>query len=415
MAVDSIITFGPGKDYSDFPTLRSALMSMDLVATGTRAVVELSADVVGGSMNFFPASADQDCYILFRPASGMGHADLDHSGALDFGTVGVGFVGGYWLNIGAGIVFEGVRIYHNHASESIFVGNPSGPTIDARSEFRRCKILLHGAGSRMYVSINGRRTNIYDSLIISENPSMGPVIQDYTHGGLERSTIIRRGDAVGKGAGYLGGLSDNANAHVYDTVFIGCGDSPINAEYGNFSNGARLQKNYSDTPLATNIFTQNMVYSASMVVNGASDYRLHALSPAIGGATANAENTLDVRENSRGLAPDAGCVQSESAPVDPPTATVTDQSVPDGQTVTITLETTDAASGTITFTGSDGGETRGVPFDVENDAAVVVAQGLAPGHYELSGEVTGLGGTDDISGLSGFDIVPVSGGGPIKG
>lgn len=100
-----------------------------------------------------------------------------------------------------------------------------------------------------------------------------------------------------------------------------------------------------------------------------------------------------------------------SAPVDPPTATVTDQSVPDGQDVSIDIITTDATEGEISFVGSGGGENRIIPFSVVNDEASISAEGLDPGHYEVSGDVTGPGGTEAITGLIAFDIVSVSGGG----
>lgn len=417
MATDVIISFGTGKDYSNFATLRTALMAMDLVATNTRVVVELYEDVVGGQMNFYPATADQDCYILFRPAAGLGHADLDPTGPLDFGISGVGFTGGYWTNVGAGIVFDGLRLNPGIQTSGIRIGHSTGPTSTALSEIRKCKILLasNNTWDVMDVSASGRTTDLFDNLLIVEDVVTYPIVTDRTNGRFERNTVIRRGDAAGTGPGYHGGLSDNARSRALDNVFINCTDSPIGAQYGNFSSGVRLQNNYSNAPLATNVFTQNMTYSDTMVVDEGSDYRLHPSSPAVAGASAYAENTLDLRREDRGVTPNAGAVQEVGDnPADPPTATVTDQTVPDGQTQRFVGTTTDATSGSYTLTGTNGGVTVGpLPFEIEGDEFDFVVEGLVPGDYAPTLTVTGPGGTAGVTGASAFSIVGVDGGGEI--
>lgn len=97
-----------------------------------------------------------------------------------------------------------------------------------------------------------------------------------------------------------------------------------------------------------------------------------------------------------------------------PTAAVTSQPAPSGQSIRFIGTASDATSGTYTLTGSDGGVTVGpTAFTVANNTFDFTVSGLVPGTYSPTLTISGPGGTAGVTGTNSFAITPISGGGEL--
>jgi hypothetical protein len=121
----------------------------------------------------------------------------------------------------------------------------------------------------------------------------------------QRNTFISRGTA----AGLTGALSYDLTGATYrDNVFVGCGSKPLNRDSG--GTPASITNNFADTAI-TGVSTGFTV--AANLIQGTNDLRPATGGPLIGAATANAQNTSDIRGKFRGMVPDVGASMLNSA------------------------------------------------------------------------------------------------------
>lgn len=341
MTTTIIKSIGTGKDYATFQAFATYVHSLDLVALDQRIIGEVYENLALPSNSYIaPLSYSANNYVTVRPAAGQSVNDLDQTGTLDYGTVGIELTfdyATYQFTIGAGVEFEDFRIkvtgskvgsailVARQNTTSAFPNNVKDPTL------RRCRCLIQmtGSGSYAFDSIQYTTASLYeDCLFINEGTGVTD-IRTHNYALVQRNTFIGRGTGVGQ----TGASSWNHTGTKYrNNVYVQRGSKPLNRDATGVGSFAEVANNFADTAI-TGDATGFTV--ATGLLQGANDYRPATGSPLIGAASASAQNTSDLRKQFRGSVPDVGSAMLTAATL--PTkadATITSITVV-GQKVTV--------------------------------------------------------------------------------
>lgn len=291
-----------------------ALQSRDLVENNEIIDFILHENfVITQSFDVYAARYSKDHYIRVRAVEGARHWELDPSGALDYGTLGIELEFRASVQFSYGVVVEGLRLKLN--TENIPAikltkrGNDSAlfPNGVFNSRIKQCKILVLGAGEAIRSSENASASDFTDNLYVIESASGG--FFNTREGEFSRNTVVYRGAAAGRTAI----KTYHSNCKWSDNAFLGSA-TPVDRS----SNSGTFTNNYSDTAITGT--ATGVTYAASLVTSY-TDLRPAAGSPLLGTATADAKNTFDVRNNFRGEAADIGAAMRVAA-VAPPKPTI---------------------------------------------------------------------------------------------
>lgn len=423
MATINVQTIGTGKMHADLSAFRTWLNTRDLVANDEVIDAQVFNDQVLSTINMYPATYSATNYCVIRPAPGLGVNELDTTGALDYGTVGIELTRTLIANqlfvVSHGVTLEGFRIkvtgtaVANGIAVARYASTTGTPNDVYNAEMRKCRVLMQGSSAGAYAVTNSLATSygrISDCLFFNESGGNSLVFA--------RTLIAKRNTFVsrGAGAGRSGAVALGNTATVFtDCVFSGCGPTPLNRDAATTVSAVNCFADASITGTAGG-FTV-----ASPLIISATDVRPATGSVLIGGASTDADNTYDIRGNFRGTNPDAGAVMLASAALPAvPNATIT-STVVSGQTVTVTgTFTSIATSGTATLPAAatpNGAVTANttVTFDGSNFTAVFNA--LTPGNYapavialtNSGGTGTSTGGTAVTVAVPGLPTVTITG------
>lgn len=373
------------------------------------------------NMEMHPLTYDATHYCIVKPLPGRGVNDLDPTGALNYGTVGVELVlqvaPTARMFIGCGVVVEGFRVKFVNATAPSTSGQ-AGLRIGRKENsaafpntvpgaFRRNRVLceiINSVNPMIDIGTFAGLGEVTDNTFFQDTGTAA-FVKNVSNSTVSRNTFVRRGTSVGNRA-----IDSAALAPVVkDNVFVGCGGVPLVL---NGDSSTAVTNNYTDTAITNG--QPGLTYGASLVISS-TDVRPVSGGVLINNGSASAEGTYDIRGTFRGQIPDVGAVQlSASAPA--PTGTITTQVV-DGQTVTANFSTTNSpTSGMATLRAAvinpQGAVDQAdqVPTFGGGVGSVSFAA-VPPGNYELNITVSNASGFGVVSGTTPVSILGADGGG----
>lgn len=387
---------GKTMHHADIPAFAAWVRTRDMVANDEQVLAHVYNNFSStADVNLSPTKFSASNYARMMPAPGLGVNDLDPTGVLDYGTVGIELVINNNMRVSHGMSVEGFRILCANPSTTvpaIFLAraanaSPYFPGIyDCR--MLRNRIRHTGSGMAAVSCDQYASTSIFsDNLVFGESATGVPVITYST--AADRNTYISRG----AGAGRPGAESRSTSVHR-DSVFAYCGAVPVTRTSGTFTN------NFTDQTISGTAtgFTVN-----ANLIESATDARPKAGGALIDAASASADNTTDIRGGFRGTVPDAGAVMRTAVTLPAaPNATITDITVV-GQRVTVTGTFTSNVTGytadlTAAATPNGAVSTTGV-VTFSGSTFTAVFSNVIPGNYNKpSVLLSNQGGTGTSSG-----------------
>lgn len=320
-----IKTVGPGKDFNSINDASGWLYMRDLVTEGSGvAFVVYDNETIPGS-GLTPKTSNDQIYALWVPALGLSAAELNASGALDYGTQGLELTFNGQVSINAGNMVQGFRI-HVPANQG---GSYGGICLGAANwsdggsynpYLDSCRILCESASNNFYTGGYGRASSISNCVVIQQT-NLGR-IGDFSSFSATGCTFVRRG-----GTG-TAPLFSNRNIALSNCAFANCGSQLCSDTGGNWGFAST---NATDTAITAGP-SDSFIYGAT-VANAATDLRPASGGVLIGAASLGQKYTKDVRSHNRGSSPDIGAVQLALVP-DLVFANVT-QEIVDGQSITV--------------------------------------------------------------------------------
>lgn len=404
-----VVTVGTGQTYSTLTDFFNYLATQNLVTNQEILCAEVYNNQTIAGRVLGPISANDDYYCLVRPVPGYGVNELDPTGALDYGTVGIEvvFSNNSPSKYRNGLLMRNFNISLSGAGgfETMkFTKEGQSNSVSSLQGFDRCRVLVDTPNSTraaLDVGDNGGIASFTDTLTIFGSTTTTPAITG-SNVRIQRLTFARRGSA-GQAIGGLSGTS-----FVQDSLFSNMGAKAI----GSIQGSATITKNVSNNSADTGV--SGFTVASGDLVTSATDFRPKAGSIAIGGASTGSAAFLDLRNNNRGNAPDSGAVQL-AVLLPAPTGMVTSQPNPDGQSIgPILFSTTgNPTSGMASFMPADTNpngavaKTGVVSFGTNNGQ--VAATVLEPGNYKTTITITSANGTSNVSGTQPFSINSISG------
>lgn len=327
---------------TDATAAAQKLAAFDCVAAQQSIYVVVDNNMTFTGQTFSVKNSNEDYHAVITPNTGKGHQDLDKTGPLNYGTLGVELT----LNTGNAITLEpGVRLrgfrinITAQGALHAWTGNPALPGIVPRVE--GCKIMANAFGAISNTAYN--TLQVYDNLILRNAPVGGLLADGAWSLDCRRNTWVLQsgGTADGAHSGGWGATYDPQGSYIYDNV------------YWNFTNGTALgtffgANNY--TNVGSEVSNGNsggvmvhLVTGQPFFVDANADYR--PSTALLGKGSTGMISTNDVRGNNRGLAPDMGAAQATPAlPLVVPV--ITSQSFSNGTLLLNGTYTGTAASGT---------------------------------------------------------------------
>lgn len=393
----------------------------------TRDLVTNDEQIVGHVYDNYSITADIGLYVApysanhfvtLMPAPGFGVNELDKTGALDYGTVGIEltFTTGA-LHISHGVSVEGFRQRCNNASTQYpsvnlarWSNNSTYPNGVFDARMRKNRILALGGFAAVSSNLNLTQAVFDDNYVFNESAGAGV---GYVPGGakINRSMFVGRG--AGAGRTILGSPASNYNVSTLtDCVFVGAGAVPVDR---------------TRAPVLVNCFTGQAVtgdatgYTVSAnLITSTTDVRPKAGGALIGTGSAASKNTYDIRGGYRGAAPDVGpaMLQAAATPVKS-NATVTGVVV-NGQRVIVTgTYTSTPESGTAYLnpdSPANGAVAKTTTVVLDNGNFTATFYNVTPGNYlapsvlmtNLSGTGTSSGGTKAVVAIPPVPIVKIT-------
>lgn len=390
-----IKTVGPGKDFADMGAAATFVNSRDMIANDESFIFDNYANVTV-SVVIAPTTWDANHNILVRPAPGLGVNDLNNTGACDYGTVGIEWIGPtFFTNLGAFCNVSGFRITINDGVQF----QTQGGGLD------KCRVRAFGTG---LLGLSNYTTTAYftNSLLIKESGNSAG-LYDQWQAKVEGNTFVNRGTATGTiftaGFGGVATLKNNA--------FWNCGSVPV-SRLDSFAAG-NCANNYTNVALTG--FTTGYVVNTTTAFfnNAANDYVPSSTSPLLAHGTNPSVN--DLRGNNRGVSPDVGALQR--TPATPLSVLVVTSEVQSGQVRTISGTTTGSpTSGSATIspaTVPNGALSQTSALSLGTNTFSVQFSNITPGSYAAPTiTVVNAGGmSGPATGANSFIVEGISGGG----
>lgn len=404
-----------GQSPNGFDTLHNAfatyINTRDIVLNDEVIEVRVHDNqTIINATQYMAATYDATHYVRILPAAGKGVNELNTTGALDYGTVGVELV--YNLTstaprISHGCSMEGFRITCNNAGASspgIWLARAGTSSTTYPNDLYNCRMLKNrikhiGNYSAVSMNNNGAKGIFEDNLIFNESATGIPFIG--REGSFQRNTIVGRGS----GAARSGAESLNASSTWRDNVFVGCGGQPLVRTAA----PSTIDTNFTDTAITTGSATGFTV--ASGLIVSTTDARPATGGPLIGAASASSNNTTDIRGNFRGTDPDAGAAMLAAATLpNLANATITNVGVV-GQKVTVSGTYTniaDLGTCTIPVGATPNGavaKSQAVSVNSANSTFTTTFTNVQPGNYGIpTVALTNASGTGTSTGGNTFTV-----------
>lgn len=401
------------------------LSTQDLVAQDVWVDAQIHANFASAdiaNMEMHPLTYDATHYCVVRPGDGKGVNELDPTGALDYGTVGIELTiqanTTPRMQIGCGVFVEGFRIRITEPSAPSTTGqygimvnrktNSSSFPNTVPGQLRKCRILSEVSNAGNGAVNVGNAASLGDVVdnVFFQATGAAPFLRVTTDSTVARNTFIRRGTSTGTA------ISSNALAPKYrNNAFSNCSGIPITLTADASTN---ITNNFTDVA-KTNSQT-GLTYATGLIVSN-TDARPVAAGPLINAASVEARGTQDIRGNNRGQTPDVGAVQLNAA-IPSPTGSITSLTV-DGQTVSVSFSTANTPTSGMASLRAASSNPDGAVDQADKSVTLgsntgsVSFANVPSGNYTLTITLTNAGGTNTVSGQQSVSILGVSGGGTI--
>jgi hypothetical protein len=398
---------------TEFRSFSDYVRGLDVVGMGVSVVAELTQSMSADGVNLLPATSNEDCHVIVRPAAGLGMSAL---GPVNFNVTGLtlssGFANGFNVNQGCELVGVNVDLTDDPSSagRSYYAAlgaaaNGYGQGGAYQPTFTNCRIRAANSNRSLGFGGYGVRARMRSCLIIQEGPDQ-VLFNDQVD--LQGCGIVRKGVFTTRI------FNDVSLVAMENSWGINCGSRLTNSD----SAWNRFLNNVFDTAITggSTVGNQDMaqvgyVLANNFVVDANSDYTPSAAGALIGAANLRARSTNDLRGNNRGLTPDIGPVQR--TPATPLTvARVTSVLGPDGQSVTWSGTTTNnPTSAFLSLVPNSPDTTRSGPYPVTlgDGTFSVELDTIEPGSHIPVFSFFNAGGVSGATGAPAFEIAGVGG------
>jgi hypothetical protein len=285
------------------------LSTFDCVAAQQSFYILIDNNLTFTGQTFRAGNSNEDYHAVIMPSAGKGHQDLDKTGPLNYGTLGVEltFPQTSALTLETGVRLRGFRLNSTARNGlNAWTGNPWVSGVKPRIE--GCKVYSNAWGGisvTAYVNLE-----LYDNLIMRNAAVGGPLVDGAWSIDARRNTWVLQAGGTADSA-HGGGWSatyDPQGAYIYDNVYWGFTNGTATGTFfgaNNVTNVGPEVVNPNGGGTLTRLLT------GQYFVDPNSDYR--PSTALIGMGSAGMISTNDVRGNNRGLTPDLGSNQATAA------------------------------------------------------------------------------------------------------